>query len=178
MRVLRLCGFSMLRDADVAEVIVAQPDAEGAGGMQLKYRVANRDTNEEIGMLVEDGTAKIAQLREMLGAIWSTCKNCHWGTVTDVAALQEELDIGFIIFSNTMQGRNQWIYGVHPKKRSFPFWITLYCRNVQHFLLAEVYDAEQGAYTSFFSDHQLPAPLRAHWELCNPAPEYAGGSMS
>ena len=89
--------------------------------------------------------------------------------------LMEALDIGIIVFANEPQGGNRWMYGVHRKRETYPYWITLYCDNNVHFVLAEVYDVEQQAYTCFFADDKLPRPLREHWDRCNTLSQLADG---
>jgi len=186
LRELRVHGFDMLRHEEVETVLVAEPDEQGAGDLMLIYRTADARLPEdrmagpsraarERTVRVENGMAKLFVLRQTVSDIFSTYGNDHWGTVTDVGMLMEALDIGFFVFSNNEMGLGRWIYGVHRKKETYPYWITLYLRNNQHFVLAEVYDEVQQKYTCFFPDDKLPAALREHWELCNTASRFAAG---
>jgi hypothetical protein len=177
LRELRKHGFDVLRGSDVQDVLVAQPDEEDLNDMMLKYRLSD---NSERLQRIENGMLRLYQLRESIQAIWSLCGNVHWGTVVDVDKLADALDIGFIIFPNNRQldvrtGRERWIYGYHIKKSEYPYWITLYCRDNSHFVLAETYDPSQQKYTCFFPNDRLPAPLRAHWSQCNHTPQFRGG---
>lgn len=170
VRLLRRHSFGMLAEATAQDVLVAQPGLIGA--LDLKYRLAS---HRESFVPVVDGMWCLDGLRSSVIEAFSVCGNAHWGTVTDVAGLADALDIGFIVFSNEPQGGCQWMYGVHTQKKAFPYWIILYCVDNVHFLHAEVYDAERQAYTCFFPDERLPAPLREHWSRCNYAPQFHAG---
>ena len=172
VRLLRLNGFDMLHSANVQDVLVAQPETRQMIDLMLKFRWTD---HTECLKRVRNGMDRLHDLRQAVIDAFSACGNVHWGTVTDVAALADALDIGFIVFSNNVMGGNRWVYGIHTQKNVFPYWITLYCCDNVHFQLAEIYEPQKQAYTCFFPDDRLPVPLREHWGRCNYAPRFHGG---
>ena len=176
----------MLCGEEVETVLVAEPDEEGAGDLELVYKIADARLPEhrtggpsrapsEKRVRVENGMFNLFGLKQRISDVFSTPRNVHWGTVTDVGMLMEGLGIGIIVFSNNAMGLNRWVFGTHRKRETYPYWITLYCENVQHFVLADVYDADRQTYRCFFPDSELPEPLRQHWDLCNTRSQLADG---
>ena len=113
------------------------------------------------------GETTLAQLRGELRDVFSTPGNVHWGTVLDVGMLAEALNLGFIIFSDAMQGANRWIYGLNTSPGDYPYWLLLYSSGDAHFQLAAATSMRGDAPASAFALAELPRALVDHYNLCN-----------
>ena len=114
-------------------------------------------------------------LRKALQEQFSRPGNVHWGTLFDVKALSEVLDIGILIFCDRLQnnGRN-CLSHVEGEKHSFPYWICIWWNEPQHFRLAELSDiaegqGETGEFNCFWAGQKLPPLLYREYRQCNRA---------
>ena len=117
---------------------------------------------------VENGVFKLNELKKVVATILSTCGNTHWATPTDVVALGEALNIGFVIFSSRAHGAAQWLYGFNPKRGDFPYWMSLYCQGQVHFQVMQLRCSNEVVDNSFWSRQHLPSALRNLYNASNP----------
>ena len=106
--------FGFARMMDTVEGVGANED-----GMPTDIVVQCRRGQELQPFVVEDGTNKLAMLRVAVADVFRTRGNLHWATVTDVAALAEQLNIGFIVFASQEQGVGQWIQGLNLERGDY-----------------------------------------------------------
>ena len=114
---------------------------------------------------VTDGLNKLQVLRARLQNIFSTCGDTHWATQTDIAALAERLNIGFIVFASREQGVGQWIQGLNLERGDFPIWMLVYWEDPAHYTLAQL--TRDGQTKVWYALRDVPGALRAHYDMCN-----------
>ena len=171
---LDLCGFGYLCTAENVDAIGANEDGrpedavvtfQGPGGMSHNAHA--------------DGTTCLQHLRAELRGVLEKCGNVHWATATDITALAETLNLGFIVLSDVPQGAGSHVYGLNQRRADCEWWVVLYCRGNMHYQLAALTLGAEGLRQSFFHVSRLPVALRAAFDSANPncpiGRAYAGG---
>ena len=155
-------GFESLHNAE--SILAVEYCHDGA----IVLRVARTQTeagagprNEEI-IRTENGAAHLAALRTRLQQELMKCGNWHWGTQFDVHSLCEALNVGILVFCNTLQCNGATcLYNIGSTREDYPYWIALWWHEPTHFRLASL----DGV--SFWSDLELPPNLREEFRRCN-----------
>ena len=164
--VLRASGFASLQDADAIQAI--GPNEDGRATDIVVSYTARTDPEQESTlelMPVQEGASKLEILRTRMKDIFSTCGNTHWATQTDIAAVAERLNIGFIVLASREQGEDRWIQGLNLERGNFPIWMLIYWQDPAHYRLARLIC--NGQPNVFFAQGGVPQALRAHYDLCN-----------
>ena len=168
------CGFGYLRTAENVNAIGANEH----GGPE--DAVVSFQGPEGMSHHVHaNGTTCLQHLREELRGVLEMCGNVHWATATDITALAESLNLGFIVFSDVPQGAGSHVYGLNQRRADYEWWVLLYCRGNLHYQLAALAQGAEGTGQSFFHVSQLPVAVRAAFDSANPncpiGRAYAGG---
>ena len=155
-------GFGSLHNA---ESILA---VEYCNDGDMVMRVANTQTEPGAGPRYEDiiridnGSAHLAELRKRHQQELMKCGNWHWGTQFDVHSLCEALNVGILVFCNTLQcNGTACLYNIGSTREDYPYWIALRWDEPTHVRLA-LLDG-----VSFWSDAELPPNLREEFRRCN-----------
>ena len=124
--------------------------------------------------IVPFGHARLAHLRQEVGAHLSKLGNCHWGDQMDVQNLSQVFDVGVLLFCDRLQDQGrQCLYNIGSQREVFPYWVSLWWDEPFHFRLAQLAFAEPGAargtcgHTCFWADAALPSLLREQYRYCN-----------
>ena len=162
--VLRSAGLEMLSEANT--VIAIGASEENAADLMIRYETSR--SGEEVVCTVDNGVFKLNELKRLVASILTTCGNTHWATQTDVVALGEALNIGFVIFSSEANAAGQWLYGFNPKRGNFPYWVSLYCDRNVHFTALQLQRGNEAVKSSFWSRQRLPPAVRNLYTASNP----------
>ena len=159
---LRERGFDFLLRMDGVEAVGANEDGAPT---DILVRCST-ERGDEI-FIVSDGVDKLAALTADLKDVFSTPGETHWATQTDIAALAEHLDIGFIVFASEVMGNDRWIQGLNAERGDFVHWMMIYWIAPVHFQLAQLRRAREAQPRAVFHIDDVPEEIRAHYDLCN-----------
>ena len=154
-RIRFIARFSVLaveycHDGDIL-LRVARTQAHAGAGPRI----------EEI-FRIENGAAQLAALRSRLQKELMKCGNWHWGTQFDVHSLCEALNIGILVFCDTLQcNGTTCLYNTGSKREDYPYWISLWWHEPIYFRLA-LFDG-----VSFWTAADLPSSLLEELRRCN-----------
>ena len=162
--VLRQTGFDFLLEASTV-VYVSAMEYERNSDFVVGYRRRAMDGEHFEQELVEDGTIKLEGLRAVLLDVFSTPGNMHWATQTDVAALADHLNMGFIVFASREQGNGHWMQGLNLERGNFPYWMLIYWEDPMHYRLGQLTCA--GRPRTWFARADVPSAIEDHYNLCN-----------
>jgi hypothetical protein len=162
--VLRRSGFRELINA--TSVAAVGPNEDGRPE-DIIITYSTTHTLERLPL--PNGTNLLRGLREHVRDIYRTPGNTHWGTITDAAMLSAAMGIGLIIFSDEVQGTNQWIYNITQSRADYPYWMSLYCEQVTHFQLLTIAVPPDTSPRTTFAASDLPAALVEHYNQGNVA---------
>jgi len=162
--VLLNVGLHFLSEANT--VIAIGASEENAADVVIRYETAR--SGQEVVRTVDNGVFKLNELKNVMSTILTTCGDIHWATPIDVVALGEALNIGFVIFSNEVNGAGKWLYGYNPKRGNFPYWMSLYCEGNFHFTVLELRRSSEVVGSSFWSRQDLPLALQSLYDASNP----------
>ena len=99
----------------------------------------------------------------------SQCGQTHWGAEDDVKHLSAKLNIGFLIFRDTLDSEDkQCLVNYHASRGDFPYWMCLWWSEPLHFKLASVQLTRGSTPRCVFLASEVPAPLKTHWTICCP----------
>ena len=172
---LEASGFGALCNAQHVHAIGANEDA------RVEDIVVCFQGEDGINHLpLADGRAKLAVLRNELHEELQKCGNVHWATVTDVVALGEILNLGFIIFSDVPQ-EGSHVYSLSQSRADYDWWVLLYCRGNTHYQLASWKSVNSNSSQSFFHVSEIPRPLQAAFNIANancPIGQAHGGGIA
>ena len=158
--VLETSGFGFLLDAETVSAVGANEDGE-ATDIVVSYVQGN----EVVLKSVSHGVSQLEILRTRLKEVFQTCGNMHWASPTDIVAVAERLNIGFIIFSSEELGCGKWIAGTNIERGDFPMWMCIYWDAPVHYRLGQL--TCNGQSRVWFAEHEVPCQIRTHYDLCN-----------
>ena len=148
--------------------------------LTLQKTVAQRGGGEraEDMVRIDQGLAHLTTMRRALQAEFRRSGNNHWGDLTDVKALSDSLDVGVCLFCDGLQrGGQDILYNVCHQRGNFPYFLAIWWSEPTHFRVAEVRMNSVDAFRSFRPRDTLPAPLRRHYDACNPKAPVGRGDM-
>ena len=158
--ILETSGFGFLRHAENVNGVGANEDGE-ATDIVVSYKRGGVDVLAP----VKHGASQLEVLRTRLRDVFETCGDMHWASQTDIVAVAERLNIGFIIFSSEEQGRGRWIAGTNMQRGDFPLWMCIYWDAPVHYRLGRL--TCNGRSRVWFAENGVPRPIRTHYNLCN-----------
>jgi hypothetical protein len=118
---------------------------------------------------VPQGESALAGLRQTVWGNLSQCGQTHWGAEDDVKHLSAKLNIGFLIFRDTLDSEDkQCLVNYHASRGDFPYWMSRWWSEPLHFKLASVQLTRGSTPRCVFLASEVPAPLKTHWTICCP----------
>ena len=161
LRLLQHCGFSNLAQADTVSAF--QPEQTGDAHVRLDVTVARPGgARHDPIVLVPSGCRGLQQLRDELTRIHSWAGNYHWGDQTDVERLSDALDVGILLFRNTLPPRTATcLYNIGSQRENFPHWIALWWEDPVHFRAAQLLG------DVCWSANEVPQTLRDQYAVAN-----------
>ena len=173
---LQQAGFSVLLGATA--VLAVADAANNVANLVIKPR---GDTEHELLSVIDDGWSKLVALQQEICIIFATCGNLHWASPMDIVFLGEVCNLGFIIFTNNVQGNRRCLYRFNPRRGDFPYWLSLYCINNAHFQVLQLQKLDVEHVRSYWAIEALPTELRRQYDVCysnNPVGSHDGLGIS
>ena len=120
--------------------------------------------------MLSQGESVLAGVRSTLKAEFERTGNSHWGMETDVKHLAQALDIGFLVFADSLQKNgSQCLVNLNLQNFEEPaYYVCLWWMEPVHFRLCQLKLSDEGPWNCFFKREDLPPSLRAHQMECNP----------
>ena len=105
--------------------------------------------------------------------------NHHWGDVSDLQALCNQLNLGVLVFIDRLQdGGKRCLCTVDQLRGDFEFFIAIWWDDPHHFRLYQLSTGQGVEFTSTWSVNGLPAALAQHYDACNPTARIGAASSS
>ena len=126
----------------------------------VRYSGGDENINLQSNPLIwEDGPRQLERLKLRLRDKLSTPGHVHWGTTTDLSLLSARLNIGFLVFSNAVQGAGTHLYSLSTTSADFPYWLCLYCQDNVHFQTLALSFPGSLERHCYFQSSQVPPAL-------------------
>ena len=171
---MRHHGFGELASCDAVRTVGPNPspDADSEDlvvALTRSSAVPGGSASAEILMPVSQGASVLVALKHALREEFIACGNRHWGTHTDCNAISEHLDVGMLLFADSLQQRGaQCLVNLNALRGVYACLIALWWDGPSHFRLAQYREGTSLPWRSFWRAADLPPSLRPHYDLCNP----------
>ena len=126
-----------------ASVRAVGPNPDGKEGdciivLEVTDPTRGSGTSVDKHIHVEDGVSRLAGLQATLAETFAMPGNMHWGTVADLQALVEKLNVGVLMFTEHLQcGGRRCLANLDYARGDFPYFICMWYDDRKRFRLAQ-----------------------------------------